>query len=267
MTSEATHGTSTSSAPTRSPSSCAASRTSQLRDGLVAWLCPGSLPLDSLPPDLVDALRSCLPEPTWHGRSARRVGRHRGGRVGRDRGPTPGGALPGPGEGSARRARGGEPHRAGQPGLVAWRRRPGEDLPGPGARGDTGLPAGPAARAHARPGGAAGRPRPTTWARRCRLAERRERAGRAEAVCVCWCAPSMVRTQRDTRRGGSYDGRQVMSPSDKPRLAGRQPSSRWGAPGEDPADPDLGGKRERLRSSFDDHDLPTTSDLRCLARR
>src|SRR5690349_17290148 len=31
-----------------------------------------------------------------------------------------------------------------------------------------------------------------------------------------------------------------MSPSTKPRLAGRQPSSRWGAPGEDLADPDLG---------------------------
>src|SRR5688500_6697197 len=35
-----------------------------------------------------------------------------------------------------------------------------------------------------------------------------------------------------------------MSPSTKPRLAGRQPSSRWGAPGEDLADPDPGGKRE-----------------------
>ncbi len=32
----------------------------ELRDGLVAWLCPGSLPLDCLPPDLVDALRCTL---------------------------------------------------------------------------------------------------------------------------------------------------------------------------------------------------------------
>jgi hypothetical protein len=38
----------------------------ELRDGLVAWLCPGSLPLDCLPPDLVDALRCTLPTPTWH---------------------------------------------------------------------------------------------------------------------------------------------------------------------------------------------------------
>jgi hypothetical protein len=37
-----------------------------VRDGLVAWLCPGSLPLDCLPPDLVDALRCTLPTPTWH---------------------------------------------------------------------------------------------------------------------------------------------------------------------------------------------------------
>ena len=37
-----------------------------LRDGLVAWLCPGSLPLDSLPPDLLDALRCTLPTPSWH---------------------------------------------------------------------------------------------------------------------------------------------------------------------------------------------------------
>ncbi len=37
-----------------------------LRDGLVAWLCPGSLPLDCLPPDLLDALRCTLPTPTWH---------------------------------------------------------------------------------------------------------------------------------------------------------------------------------------------------------
>lgn len=41
-----------------------------LRDGLVAWLCPGSLPLDSLTPDLVDALRCSLPAPTWHSGSA-----------------------------------------------------------------------------------------------------------------------------------------------------------------------------------------------------
>ena len=37
-----------------------------LRDGLVAWLCPGSLPLDCLAPDLVDALRCTVPHPTWH---------------------------------------------------------------------------------------------------------------------------------------------------------------------------------------------------------
>ena len=35
-----------------------------------------------------------------------------------------------------------------------------------------------------------------------------------------------------------------MSPSAKPRFAGRQPSSRWGAPGDDPAAPVRCGKRE-----------------------
>lgn len=39
-----------------------------LRDGLVAWLCPGSLPLDCLSPDLIDALRCTMPLPTWHRR-------------------------------------------------------------------------------------------------------------------------------------------------------------------------------------------------------
>jgi hypothetical protein len=39
-----------------------------LRDGLVAWLCPGTLPLDLLAPDLVDAIRCTLPAPTWSGR-------------------------------------------------------------------------------------------------------------------------------------------------------------------------------------------------------
>jgi hypothetical protein len=33
----------------------------ELRDALVAWLCPGSLPLAVLDPDLVDAVRSTLP--------------------------------------------------------------------------------------------------------------------------------------------------------------------------------------------------------------
>ena len=37
-----------------------------LRDGLVAWLCPGALPFDCLPPDLLDALRCTLPTPSWH---------------------------------------------------------------------------------------------------------------------------------------------------------------------------------------------------------
>ena len=37
-----------------------------LRDGLVAWMCPGSLPMDCLAPDVAAALSSCLPTPTWH---------------------------------------------------------------------------------------------------------------------------------------------------------------------------------------------------------
>lgn len=40
----------------------------QLRDGLIAWVCPGTLPLAALSPDVVDALHSCLPEPAWHRR-------------------------------------------------------------------------------------------------------------------------------------------------------------------------------------------------------
>jgi hypothetical protein len=34
-----------------------------LRDALVAWLCPGSLPPDCLSPDVADAVRTCLPRP------------------------------------------------------------------------------------------------------------------------------------------------------------------------------------------------------------
>lgn len=36
-----------------------------LRDGLIAWLCPETLPLDALPDDLVDGLRTVLPAPAW----------------------------------------------------------------------------------------------------------------------------------------------------------------------------------------------------------
>jgi len=36
-----------------------------LRDGVIAWLCPGTLPLDSLDPDLLDQLRTSLPHPAW----------------------------------------------------------------------------------------------------------------------------------------------------------------------------------------------------------
>lgn len=36
-----------------------------LRDALVAWLCPGSLPPDCVSSDLEDAVRTCLPAP-WH---------------------------------------------------------------------------------------------------------------------------------------------------------------------------------------------------------
>lgn len=37
----------------------------QVRDGLIAWICPGTLPLDALDEDLLDQLRSTLPEPAW----------------------------------------------------------------------------------------------------------------------------------------------------------------------------------------------------------
>jgi hypothetical protein len=49
----------------------------QLRDGLIAWLCPGSLPPSCLAPEVMDAVRTCLPErgPGWS-----RAGRGRGAR-------------------------------------------------------------------------------------------------------------------------------------------------------------------------------------------
>lgn len=36
-----------------------------LRDGLIAWFCPETLPLEDLPDDLVDGLRTALPTPAW----------------------------------------------------------------------------------------------------------------------------------------------------------------------------------------------------------
>jgi hypothetical protein len=43
-----------------------------LRDGLIAWFCPGTLPLDVLDGDLADQLSTCLPAASWAG-----VGRSR----------------------------------------------------------------------------------------------------------------------------------------------------------------------------------------------
>ena len=39
----------------------------ELRDGLISWLCPGTLPVEALDDDLVDQLRSCLPVASWAG--------------------------------------------------------------------------------------------------------------------------------------------------------------------------------------------------------
>ena len=36
-----------------------------LRDGLIAWLCPGTLPLDDVGAGLMDAVRAVLPVPAW----------------------------------------------------------------------------------------------------------------------------------------------------------------------------------------------------------
>ncbi len=219
-----------------------------LRDGLVAWLCPGALPLDSLSPDLVDALRCTLPAPTWH-------------------------RSPGAGP-VAVCSRGCSPWSGRYPTTTRLRR----------SRCSPTVPGG---RATARwPGpawtGRSGRAPTTGWrscSSACSTSACVQAATARSAQPSCGRADPSPRLQlgrgrrvhradaADTPTASSYDGRQVMSPSTKPRLAGRQPSSRWGAPGEDPADPDLGGKRERHRSSFDDHDLPTTSDVRCLARR
>ncbi|HZY00361.1 MAG TPA: DUF4192 domain-containing protein [Dermatophilaceae bacterium] len=41
-----------------------------LRDGLIAWLCPGALPQDLIEPDLFVQLSRTLPEPPWFGGDA-----------------------------------------------------------------------------------------------------------------------------------------------------------------------------------------------------
>ena len=41
-----------------------------LRDALVAWLCPGTLPLELLPDDLADAVATVLPAPAWADRGS-----------------------------------------------------------------------------------------------------------------------------------------------------------------------------------------------------
>jgi hypothetical protein len=41
-----------------------------LRDAVIAWLCPGTLPLELLPDDLADAVATVLPTPVWADRSA-----------------------------------------------------------------------------------------------------------------------------------------------------------------------------------------------------
>ncbi len=45
----------------------------ELRDGLIAWWCPGSLPLDLLGADLVDGMRTSLPEPLQRSRRGDRA--------------------------------------------------------------------------------------------------------------------------------------------------------------------------------------------------
>jgi hypothetical protein len=44
----------------------------ELRDGIIAWMCPGALPLDLLDEDLVDQLQCSLPEPAWGRRPSTR---------------------------------------------------------------------------------------------------------------------------------------------------------------------------------------------------
>ena len=40
-----------------------------LRDAVIAWLCPGTLPLELLPDDLADAVATSLPAPVWADRA------------------------------------------------------------------------------------------------------------------------------------------------------------------------------------------------------
>jgi hypothetical protein len=40
-----------------------------LRDAVIAWLCPGTLPLELLPDDLADAVASSLPARVWADRA------------------------------------------------------------------------------------------------------------------------------------------------------------------------------------------------------
>jgi hypothetical protein len=50
-------------------------RDTALRDALIGWLCPGSLPVDCLSPEVVDAVRTCLATSGGDGQAWREQGR------------------------------------------------------------------------------------------------------------------------------------------------------------------------------------------------
>ena len=215
-----------------------------VRDVLIAWLCSGRRSTSRCSP------RRCA---GWRSRSSRRAvraGRGRPGTPGTQGRPGRRGAArtrsaPRTADGSRTRSRtwsrrrGGSRRPAGQVRRRGTCRAPPGPLHGDRPRrlgqGDgavaraaldralalaPGLPAGGAARA----------------AGRCH--------GPAEGHGMTSTASRPSRGTGPVRGGERpVPWMQVMSPSAKPRFAGRQPSSRWGAPGDDPAPP-RSGKRE-----------------------
>ena len=216
------------------------------RDGLIAWLAPGVLPADELDRERgrAAALRRCRRGAAWA--SARGApGAAPAGGAGATAPPWPReretccsgcSALC---RSRARRVprRGGSGvHRRGARGLGRRRRR---DRPGGRRRGPCGWP-----RTTAWPGcsnaSSTGLRLPPVTGPASVDAGTLGRAA-SDAALLGTRVPALGRVASSAPR---VPWMPVMSPSAKPRFAGRQPSSRWGAPGDDLAAPTRCGKRE-----------------------
>ena len=230
------------------------------RDGLIAWLVPSVLPTEEIDPRVMALL--CAAMPTWGGMGPPPAPERRASRVLTGRGLRPGGrarrsAPPraGPVPVRARpvpRRGGGRVHRGRTRGLGRWRRRDRAGGRRPGRSPGSRLPTGQAARAPRRHGAAA------AAGHRAGASRGHPGAGRL--------TPSARHSERLTWRvAARVAWMPVMSPSAKPRFAGRQPSSRWGAPGDDLAARTVWQARARGASCHDGH--PDEVDRSGLASR